>query len=192
MSKSRKPYVFIIVLIIIALYIWFIALDFSRFSVPGDYYSNYYPSAVLKRITVILAASIAWMAGKNALNYRDNWVMRLVFLVICSAEAAFLLRRFIAGIALFGICQSLLIFRNGRGLVDKLSRAGLYERTRVETAGVFTAAALAAMIVISYQVFGLNSELIAGWAYGVVLSLSLWTGLTNNNILGLFPRVIQG
>lgn len=188
MSKSRKIYIALILLMILALYICFMALDFSRFFGLSGYFQYFYPSAVLKRITVVLAAVIAWTVGKNGLNMSDSRIMKLVFAVICSAETAFLLRRFIAGVALFGICQSLLIIRNGRGLKKRLSYAAHNEKIRLGAAGAAIVIAHKAMIIVSHRVFVLNPQLIAAWIYGAALSVSLWTGLANN-ILGLFPKV---
>lgn len=187
MSKSKKLCVSIIIFTIFALCISFIALDFTRFF-GSDYYSKYYPSAILKRITVVLAAVTAWIAGKDKLTSQDNRIMKLVFLLICSAEAAFLLGKFIAGVALFGVCQSLLTFRNGRGLINKLAYADRNERTWLRATGAIVIISLAAMTVISYRVFGLSKQLLAAWLYGAVLSTSLWAGLANN-ILGLLPKV---
>ncbi|HYF82974.1 MAG TPA: hypothetical protein VEB00_08110 [Clostridia bacterium] len=60
MTNVKKFYVSITLFIILALSIWFIILDFSRFY-SQNYSYDIYPSALLKRINVLLAASIAAM-----------------------------------------------------------------------------------------------------------------------------------
>ena len=93
MTKGKKLYLAIVVAIIVALGIWSIILDFSRFSSLNFEY-DIYPSALLKRINVILAASIAWSAGRDRLSPRDSVMMKIIFLFICLAESAFAFRCF--------------------------------------------------------------------------------------------------
>jgi len=186
MSRVKKLYISVLVCIITILFICFIILDISRFLGVIDYYGKYFPSAVLKRITVVLAAAIAWAAGNDGIGKKDTCIMSLVFTVICAAETAFLLRRFIAGVALFGVCQSLLTARNGRGLIKELKLAGCSEKLKaVSIAGVILAA-LVLTVIISYQILGIRPEIVSAWIYGAVLSASLWAGLANY-ILRLFP-----
>ena len=101
MTKGKKLYLAIVVAIIVALGIWSIILDFSRFSSLNFEY-DIYPSALLKRINVILAASIAWSAGRDRLSPRDS-VMRKTALFIALPKA-FCIQMERSGICLFAIC----------------------------------------------------------------------------------------
>jgi hypothetical protein len=186
MSSGKKLYLSVMVLVITALYICFIALDFSRFN-GLDYYYGYYTSAVLKRITVLLAAVVAWTMGKDRLSSEDGNIMKVVFFIICSAEVVFLFGRFIIGMVLYGVCQSFLIIRNGRGLLNKLKYADNGKRICIKTIGLLIIIAVVLMTTMTCKTLGINTMVIAAWIYGTVLSISLWTGFVCK-VLDLLPR----
>lgn len=186
MSTGKKLYLSVMISIITVLYICFIMIDFSRFN-GLNYYSGFFTSAVLKRITVALAAVIAWTAGEDRLSSEDGNIMKAVFFVICSAESAFIFERFIIGMMLYGVCQSLLIMRNGRGLLNKLKCADNHSRVCIKTIGLLIIIAIMITVTMTYRVFGINTLIIAALIYGIVLSISLWTGLACK-VLGLLPE----
>ena len=184
--NKKKLYVTITVIIISALCIWFVILDFSRFS-SLNYCYDIYPSALLKRINVILAAFIAWGVGKDGLNLIDNRKMKAAFIFIILGEAAFALGGLLVGVCLFAVSQSLLIIRNCTGIVKSLQYASQQHKKRLMVSGLTIFFVLAAMPMLFGSLIKINSLTLIIFFYGIVLSASLWAGLTCN-MLGLLPE----
>lgn len=188
-SAVKRIYISTVMLIIIALSIWFIILDFSRFfSLSYNY--DIYPSGILKRINVVLAVSIAWAVGKNGLNSKDSNRMKAALLFACLGEAAFALRERAIGICFFAICQIFLTIRNSTGLNVKLAYANHVQKKRLLLSGLII---LSLIVIIVFSILlrfqaQADSSAIVVLLYGIVLSASLWSGLSCN-ILGLLPVI---
>ncbi|MHB1392501.1 MAG: hypothetical protein ACYCYE_05345, partial [Clostridia bacterium] len=88
MTKGKKLYVSIILFVILTFCIWFVILDFGRFCTQ-NYSYDIYPSALLKRINVMLAAIIAWSVGTDGLSLRDGRIMKAAFIFMILGETAF-------------------------------------------------------------------------------------------------------
>lgn len=187
MSKGKKLLIHICIYLILILYIWFAVLDFSRFF-GLKYYYGIDTSYILKRITVVLAAAIAWAAGKDGFEARDSRLMKPVFIAVCFGELAFFLNRFDIGIGLFAVCQTILIIRNGKGLKGKLKYASRRQKDKPKLAAVVITMSLAAVAVIFYPVLNNNKFIPLACLYGLILGTSLWTGIANW-VLGLFPAI---
>jgi hypothetical protein len=185
LTKGKKLYLWIIVSVILFLGIWSIILDFSRFSSLNFNY-DIYPSALLKRINVILAAIIAWTAGKDRLSLVDNRRMKAAFMFICIGEAAFASGWRAAGICSFAICQTLLIIRNCEGLRKKLKYASQRQRHGLVISSIIVFIIFAATAILFSSINKAYGPAFIAFIYILVLSTSLWAGLTSN-ILGLFP-----
>lgn len=190
MTKGKKLYLAIVVAIIVSLGIWSIILDFSRFpSLNFEY--DIYPSALLKRINVILAASIAWSAGRDRLSPRDSVMMKIIFLFICLAESAFAFRWREAGICLFAVCQILLAVRHSTGLFYGLNHAGILQKKRLLIISLVIIAMLAAFPILLNKIIIIHKPVFIVYLYGLLLSVSLWAGLANS-ILGMLPGKNSG
>jgi len=184
-SGRKRTFIYIILLIIAAFCIWFIALDFSRF-VSLDYSYDIYPSAILKRINVILAATIAWFVGKDGLSQRDSNIMKAAFIIVCFAEGDFVLGWRVEGICLFAVCQTLLLIRNSTGFGKKLKYANIKQKESLLLSGFIIFLIFAVMIILSGYLSKAYWIMLIALLYGIVLSASLWIGLANG-ILGLLP-----
>lgn len=186
MSARKRTLISIIVLIIAVLGIWSIILDFSRFY-SLNYNYDIYPSAVLKRINVILAAAIAWTVGKDRLSMLDSRRMKAAFLFIIIGETAFALSRTIVGVCLFAVSQTLLIIRNSTGLRDKLIHAGYKQKKGLFVLSLTILLILVAMAILFGPLIMIYGSTFFIFLYGILLSASLWAGLTSK-ILGLLPE----
>ncbi len=186
MTNGKKLFVSTILFIILALSIWFVILDFSRFF-THNYSYDIYPSALLKRINVILAAFIAWSVGKDRLSSKDSRRIKAAFIFILLGEAAFALGERVIGVGMFAVCQTLLIIRNSSGLSSKLFHGSQEQKKKLVWSGLaimFTLLVfpfLFASLITSYRTF------IVVYLYGIILSISLWAGLTSR-ILALLPK----
>ncbi|KUO70188.1 MAG: hypothetical protein APF77_03870 [Clostridia bacterium BRH_c25] len=186
MSKLKKLYVSIILFIILALSIWYLTLDFSRFF-SRNYSYDIYPSAMLKRINAILAVFIAWAVDKDGLSLRDSRRMKAAFIFIILGEAAFAIGERAIGVGIFTVCQTLLIVRNSTGLKYKLKHASHIQKKRLIISGFILMLILAVFSFMFASLIKLCSAFIAAYLYGIVLSISLWAGLAANT-LELLPK----
>jgi hypothetical protein len=185
MKKSKKMLMAFILLIMLILSIWFMVLDFSRFF-NQDYSYDIFPSAVLKRICVILAASIAWSVGRDGLDPRDSRLMKAAFLFACIGETAFAVNERIIGVWSFGICQLLLIIRNLRGFGCGLYNAGKIQKRLLLITGISILLVIGVFVFV-FAVFDKSMSIhTAVLIYGILLSISLWAGLAAH-ILHLLP-----
>ena len=185
MANGKKLYVSIILFIISALSIWFLILDFSRFSTL-DYSYDIYPSALLKRINVILAAFIAWAVGKDGLSIKDSRRIKAAFMFIIFGEAAFAIGERIFGVGMFAVCQTLLIVRNSTGLKYRLNHASHDQKKKI-ISGFIIMFILVVFPFLFASLIKIYSAFMAVYLYGIILSISLWAGLASN-ILVLLPK----
>lgn len=186
MTRRKRLYLAIVVTIILSLGIWSMILDFSRFFRLNFSY-DIYPSALLKRINVMLAAIIVWTVGKDGLSSIDSKMMKAIFLFICFAEGAFALGWREAGICLFAVCQILLTIRNSTGLIHSLTHASLIQKKRLLISSLVIFFMLAVFPILFSPLIIIHRPIFIVYLYGLLLSTSLWAGLTNN-ILGIFPK----
>jgi len=178
-------YICIILLIIAALCIWSVILDFSRFT-DMDYTYDIFPSAVLKRINVVLAAMIAFAVGKDGLSPGDSRRMKAALLFACLGEALFAMRHMHTGILMFAVCQILLIIRNGTGIAGSLKDADNKQKIELIIPGMILMLILTAFPVLPGSFFKYNCTYIIVYLYGIILCTSLWTAVASH-ILKLLP-----
>lgn len=185
MARTKKVCATAILSAIIILFAFTTIVDLSRFFGAYEFYDSY-PNDLIKRIGVLLAAALVWMAGKDSLSQKDNRHMKLVFIVICVGEVFFLLARPDLAIAAFAVCQSLLILRHSKGLKSKLSGASIGQKVLL----AIRAFILASVIIVTFIIldpigeYGILAVLAA--IYWSILSTSLWTAQANAD-LGLLP-----
>lgn len=185
MSANKKILIKSIILSIICISIFTAVLDFTRLFRPENLYQAF-PSDIIKRINVILAALLIWLAGKDILNKQDNIMMKFVFIIICIGEICFLLAKPSLAIGFFIVCQCFLISRHCSGLRYKLTKASLGQKLKLALLLLALISLLLFVILIIYPMVYMDSLILMGVLYGFVLSISLWAGMTNH-ILGLFP-----
>jgi len=184
LSINKKLLVFFILLMIAATYIFNTFLDLSRLFSCTLYDS--FPNEILKRINVLLAAILIWATGEDCLGARDKLLMKLVFFVISIGELFFLLGRPDLAIPLFAVCQCLLIARHGKNLGSKLHKAPLNKKTQLGFWALILFIAYLSTVAALSSYIAYNTLVILGGLYGIILSISLWTGLACS-ILELFP-----
>lgn len=182
----RKPYISVVISIILALSIWFMVLDFSRF-ISFNYRYDIYPSAILKRINVLLASFIAWSVGKDAESLRGAKIMKAAFVLVCMGEAAFAIGQRVTGVGMFALCQTLLIVRNSTGFSFRLAQASYKQKKRLLLSGIIVSLILVTLLLMAASLINLNSSYRAIYIYEILLSASLLAGLACN-ILGLLPQ----
>lgn len=185
MLINKRLLIQAILLGIICISMFTIVLDFSRLFSSSNFYSAY-PSDLIKRIIVIFAALLVWLAGKNSLNKQDNTHMKYVFIVICGGEVFFLLSKPVLAIGFFTVCQCLLISRHCRGLMYKLTKASPAQKLKLALLLLTLILLFFSGIIAFYPMANINNLMVVGMLYGFVLSISLWAGLATY-ILGLFP-----
>jgi len=160
--------------------------DLSRLMGFYDYYYMY-PIALIKRIIVLLAATLVFITGKDSYNPKDNKRMKIIFLILCCGEIAFLVERPIDAIILFSLCQFLLILRNGNGFKCKLIDADAKIRNKLKFLALIIGIILALCIIILYLLLKNNILFFITCFYAALLSISLWVGIVSN-LLRLFPK----
>jgi hypothetical protein len=182
---DKRLYISILIFIILALSLWFIVLDFSRFfSLNYDY--DIWPSAMLKRINVLLAVAIAWAVGNDGLSLRDSKSMKAALLFAFLGEAIFLTGSLTIGICMFALCQTLLIIRHSAGMRSKFAHASYKQKLKLLLTSLMLLLILIAIPILFSNLSKINSSIIIIYIYGILLSISLWAGLACN-ILGLLP-----
>ena len=186
MKEGRKLYLKAATAIITALYLWFIVLDFSRLS-SLDYSYDIFPSGILKRLNVLLASIIAWTVGWDGLSQQDSRRMKWAFVFACLGEAAFAFRLWIAGLAMFAVCQLLLILRNSTGLSRSLKHSTGIRKKNLLLSGIMIAIMFITGLLLSRALTGLNSIVFAVLIYWSILNISLFSGFSCV-ILELLPR----
>ncbi|MDF2840712.1 MAG: YhhN-like protein [Clostridia bacterium] len=185
MSVFKKFLILSIILFIFLIYLLNTLLDFSRlFNLYALY--NLFPNEILKRVNVLLAAALVWLAGKDTINRQDNRLMKYVFFSIGCGEIFFLLAKPVIAIGFFIICQSLLIARHTIGLRAKLIQASSTQWRKLIISGIVLMVLLFTGVVVLQPLLRLNILILIGGIYGIILSISLWAGFANY-ILGLFP-----
>ena len=185
MSKTKKTLMAVLLIVITAVYILTTVLDFSRVIGAWTRYTSL-PVEYIKRINVLMAAGIILLAGKNSLSLQDQALMVHVFLVILMGEAFFLAGQPEAAIVCFALCQILLTKRHGKGIFAALKKAGKLQIYCLLGIGLLLALSLV-MFIDCFHEYDINSSLfLVGCCYGLILCISLWTGLAND-ILALYP-----
>lgn len=190
MTQNKKLYLKAAVIMILTFSVWFIILDFSRF-VPLNLTYDIFPSAILKRINVIIASVIAWTVGSYGLSRRDSLIMKAAFVFVCLGEAFFAIEERITGVYMFAACQILLTIRNSTGLHCKLAHAGRRQVRTILLTGLVILTILAAISIPFGDLINSDRRLIIIYIYGILLSISLWAGLTCST-LELLPKNNSG
>lgn len=186
MSVWKRASISLIVFVIAVLCVWFIVLDFSRF-ISLDYSYDIFPSALLKRINVLLAFLMVWGVGKDGIDIEDSSRMKAAFVFIGTGEAAFLVGERLIGLGMFAVCQILLIIRNSKGLSTRLRHSSQKQKKKLIISGVVIYFIFLVFLLLSGSLIGLNNTSFAAYFYGTILSVSLMAGL-GCHILGLLPR----
>jgi hypothetical protein len=185
MSAKKIFLIKSIILSITCISIFTIIADFSRLF--GHYnLCNSYHSDFIKRINVILATLLVWLAGKDSLNKHDVTSMKFVFIAICFGDMFFLLSKPAIAIGFFMVCQCLLILRHCRGLKNKLTKASWVQNLQLALLFMTLILLLFSVVIIVYSNANITTLIWIGVLYGLILSISLWAGLANF-ILGLTP-----
>lgn len=185
MTDRKRLFLITAVIIIMALGVWSIILDFSRF-IDMDFSYDIHPSALLKRINVIIASVIAWTVGSDGLSRRDSLIMKAVFVFVCLGETFFAIGERINGVYMFAGCQILLTLRNSTGLLRKLSSTSRRQtRVLLLTGMIIFAIPVVVMILFKDLIYSYRSWTVI-YTYGILLCISLWVGLSCG-ILGLLP-----
>lgn len=174
MSKHKKLFILVLVVLIAIFILWSAALDFSRLPTINLEY-DIYPSALLKRINVILTALVAWSTGAAALNPRDSRRMKASFIFVCLGETAFLLGERMLGVGFFGVCQILLIIRNCTGFINALACAEKIQRKKLLLSSVTIIVMLFTIGLILRDMIFSSPSTIFVFMYGIILSISLWS-----------------
>lgn len=187
MSKNKRFLVSTILLAIACISIFTIVLDFSRFWGHYALY-NLFPSYIINRINVMLAAALVWLSGKESLSSKDNRLIKYIFFLICIGEYFFLIAKPILAIIAFLLCQSLLIKRHSNGLTAKLAMSAPRQKLELIIFAIILTSIIAAAIVLLYPFDNHHSLSIIAVLYWIMLSLSLWIALANF-LLSLFPKI---
>jgi len=186
MNKGKKLYIPIAAALITVFYIWFIVLDFSRFSIL-DYTYDIFPSGSLKRISVLLASSIAWLVGQDGLDTRDGNMMKYAFVFACLGEAAFVLGRRVFGLIMFFICQVLLTVRNSRNCCRTFKHASKRQKKRLLIVSVMVFSVYAGALAYASGLTAFSNAAAAVYLYWSILNLSLFSAMACF-ILRLLPE----
>lgn len=187
MKSGKRLFISLMINAIAVLSIWFMVLDFSRFY-NSDFSYDIFPSAVLKRICVLIAASVAWSVGRDGLNPTDSRQMKAALFFAVAGEAAFALGERTIGICMFSVCHSLLLIRNAKGLRRRLLQAGSRKQ-------LFLLAILAMTVVLWLSFMGQfssfteqNALSASAIIYSIILSASLWAAIACF-VLRLLPPI---
>jgi hypothetical protein len=188
MSKNKKLYITIIIVIITLSWLAYISLDFSRF-IFDKKDIQYFKFLPFKKIVLILAVILVWSIGDDGLNKKDTGRLKHIYVLLYIADFALGIGQDIAGIGLFGVCQILLIRRNGSGLGKLVSNKEIskHKKTLITYGIVILSIFIGLIRFLFYPILEGKLLFYAIMLYGILLSISLFTAILNY-ITGIFPK----
>lgn len=187
MTKNKKIFISILIMIIVMIGVFSLILDFTRFASLHNY-DDMFSSRFIKRIIVLLSVVIVFAAGKDSYHPKDYKQMKMIFLVICFGEIAFLLEHTFIGVLLFSMCHFLLILRNGKGIKNKIINLDVNLKKKLSMSALYIGLIFIVLITLFYPVLRIYGLLAASYFYLALLSISFWVGLAAY-LLKLFPKI---
>lgn len=185
MSQSKKRLITGCIIVASLITILFMCLDFSNLF---GIIEKTYPRSI-KRISVLFAALIVAILGKDSISKKDALLMKFSFLAICGAELLFFLGSTYGGIGAFLVSHILLTIRNSQGLRQRLLTLD-NKSTKLKFIGSGIAIYAFFILILWFVFFPIlkfSLLLYILLAYGLILSTSFWGGAANY-ILELLPK----
>ncbi len=186
MLYSKEKAVKYIILMIFLICVFTTVLDFCRAFGKTQIYAVF-PVEYIKRIIVLLAAALVWLAGSNSISRQDNRLMKLLFVWIVLGELLFLQGLPVPAIAFFAASQLLLIKRHSAALFLHLKKTSPAQSLMLTLTGMVLLMLLLFILLYMRRYHIAPGLFIGGAIYGIILCTSLWSGLANYSLV-LFPR----
>ena len=162
MLKKLDKKTKIIFIIILFLYFFFIYLDYSLQNTGYKY------SIVAKYLSILLCFIMTIMIGKNGHDIVDTRLLQSgFFLTACADYCLLLSNKFIVGVIIFCIVQTIYIFRYTR---DLTSRSKIFWAISI----IYIILSITLLTVFNTQNFDLRLSLICLF-YGCLIIVSLIT-----------------
>lgn len=190
---NRRKYKVIVIILFGIVFIsgGFIALDWYRFYIGLTEYDSALYSYIAKSIILLLSVVLVFLIGKDGLNKKDSFLLKLIYIFIILADISFILfNEPYMGICLFSIVQICLILRNTLAIRYNSKGDKLY---RLKSS-LFINLILGTIFLITNFLRLINGLidrpilLLFMLSYSLLISISLWTSLANI-LLGIFPKV---
>ena len=164
MLKKLDKKTKIIFIIILFLYFFFIYLDYSLQNTGYKY------SIVAKYLSILLCFIMTIMIGKNGHDIVDTRLLQSgFFLTACADYCLLLSNKFIVGVIIFCIVQTIYIFRYTR---DLTSRSKIFWAISI----IYIILSITLLTVFNTQNFDLRLSLICLF-YGCLIIVSLITAV---------------
>lgn len=191
MNQRKYKVIAIILFAIVFISGGFISLDWYGFYIGLAEYNASLYSYIAKSIILLLSIFLVFLIGKDGLNKKDTFLLRLVYIFIILADISFILfKEPYMGIGLFSIVQICLILRNTLAIKDNYKGDNSY---RLKTSLFINLILGTIFLIINFLriINGLIDRpilLVFMLSYSLLISMSLWTSLANI-LLGIFPKV---
>lgn len=188
MSVCKRRIIALVLFLLAITFLTFVFLDLANFS-QGNAGLEFDNNKFVRRGITVLCLVLVLLIGNDGMNHGDTKRLRLIFLTIFLADLLFMFNIFIPGYILFSICQGLLIWRNGTGLMNSVYSGELlgYKIELVLCGSTIILTVLAFTVFLLYPSIGKGAMIYALLGYGILLGISLWVAISNF-ILKLFPR----
>lgn len=190
MSQKKKKFVFIILFFIVVLSLGFILLDWLPLIIKYKIQISYKYSYGFKAMVVLLTTLLVFISGKDCLCKSDLKLMKIIFLLVLTADSALVIFETpVMGILFFSFVQLCLFLRNSKGMREVIRAEGDFKLRRslfINTILVTTLLILNLLRIMElYMTYKLLLFIMV--LYGFMVSLSLWTAIANY-LLKLFPK----
>lgn len=187
---NKKRFTVIIILVLIAITaLLFIYQDFALLFFPIMAFPFKGMSNNLKAFIIFFTTLLVFLTGKDCLNKKDVIHMKVIYTLIIIADFALVsFKSPVTGISVFFLVQLNLVLRNSKHMKEKIRSAGKAKQRILSSYTFFMCVFyLFAIIFLINALANQTLLLVAMTLYLFMVSLSLWTALTNF-ITGLFPR----
>ena len=186
MLKRKKISIRIIIIMIIFMSVGYISMDWLRFyNKPAEIEFLESPfSPYMKVFVSFLSFLIVWLIGRDFVEKSDAKRLKAAFTFIFIADFLFLLKFNLLGIAIFSLCQILLIYRNGFGLVDFFRKREWvkYKKNLVIYSVIALLIGIISLCFLFRPILKGNSLFYAFIVYAIFLCLSFWTAWVSHLI----------
>ena len=189
---NRRKYKVILAILFAIVFIsgGFISVDWYGFYIGLTKYDTALYSYIAKSIILMLSIFLVFLIGKDGLNKKDSFLLKLIYIFIILADISFILfKEPYMGIGLFSIVQICLILRNTMAIKDNYKGNKSH---RLKSSLFINLILGTIFLIISFLriINGLIDRpilLLLMLSYSILISISLWTSLANI-LLDIFPK----
>lgn len=181
---NPKTKVVILTFISLCFLCLFVPLDFIRILIYREtYHISFEVVRVLKLMVSFISFILAITSNKSCLNSSDYFRISISFCVIFWGDIFFTLGLTALGVITFAVGQTLLIFRNSKGLKNYLKREFPTNKLNIILSGVVILLLdIVILIVLFFRTVGITVTTVGFSIYSIVLCSSVWIALLSRKV----------